>query len=241
MRLDELIIPFDRTRGLILLTEFIKMNSVDGVKSVRLDHVPLDKRGDIMDLVVYIFRDSGSYELFFPKRIRMPIKSANQEEFTAAVVASMEKIVPSCSSILSLGDVEEAKAKVMELIPSFVERFENEEILKIDPLERVELLFDRGIRDGTLKKMGERDRERREAARARLEAAFKEFDAMTDEEFRRTIMENVELCNSDSYFESMLPVWREKGIQFDVTQTLHDLTSLISERGDNTPPAWGKG
>ena len=69
MELSDLDIVMDRRQSLKALTDILLAHRASDVKNVRIDYVPLDKRGEIIDLVVYVFLNNGSYKLFFPKRL----------------------------------------------------------------------------------------------------------------------------------------------------------------------------
>lgn len=239
MKLEDLHITFDRKLCLLSLSRLLEADKVPYVKNVRIDHCPLDKKGDMVDLVVYAFNEMGQYNLYFPKRVRLPLKISNKEEFTAVLVNAMDKIVPTCVELLKLNEGFSTKQRTTDLMPTILKEVEDLAINKLNNFDKMLVLLDRASKDGTLKKSIDEQNEKNRIARTRLEGAWKEFDAMTDEQFHQVVMDNVELCNSDDYRKEMLPQWTEKHIQFDVTQKLHDVISLIMERGPKHTPFWG--
>lgn len=240
MTLEDIHIVLDRKFCLQFLSHLLGSISTPSTKNIRIDHCPLDKKGDIMDLVVYAFNDLGQYNLYFPKRVRLPLKFSTKEEFAAVMVNAMDKVIPACVDFLEVKDVDTAKQKATDLVPIVLNKAEESAINKLNQFDRMIVLLKKGAKDGTLDKVIKEQDEKERVARERLEAAWKEFDAMTDEQFHQIVMDNVELCNSEAYQEEMLPQWIEQGIQSDVTQTLHDAVSLIMERGPKQTPEWGK-
>lgn len=240
MKLNELHIIMDRKQSLSALTKFMNDNLVPEVRSVRIDHCPLDKKGDIVDLAVYVFNKTGGYDILFPKRIRLPLKVANKVDYVSLLSKAVEKIITACPELTTISDAETAGKMMLDLAPMLERELEDIAMDKLSHADRFSVLLDRSTQDGSLQNIMDKMQEEREAARARLEEAWKEFDAMSDEQFADFMVQESKACVSEEYLQSMRNEWALKGVQYDVTQKLHDAMSLIMERGDGKIPTWGE-
>ncbi len=228
-----------RKTALQTLEAFFAKHHAPSIKSVRIDYAPFDKKGEISDLVITAFTTSGAYDMYFVKRARLPLHSPSKEEFSKVVSTCLTKILAECKSLLE-EDENVVREAIQSICAEVVENEERKAEQKLPMEERLDRSFQRLKDNGTLDRVLNEQKEEKERARQKLDAAFAEFDAMTDEAFHELVMNEVNRCNSDEYATEMLPEWTARRIQFDVTERLHDVVALIMQRGPEKTPAWGE-
>jgi hypothetical protein len=235
----QLEISLNRDVAISALTRFFNDNRAPQVKKVRIEASPMDKHGDLVNLIVYVFNTAGSYDMFFPKRVRLPNKYESRENFNSVLTASLEKIMPACASIVQFDGMTDGAAMMEAVLATFKEE-EQQVIDGMSQFDRTDFYIDQAIEDGSLAKIVKEQADKTKAAQEELELAMDRLDAMTDQELLVLVMNEIILCKSDVYEREMRPKWIQMGIQYDVTQLLHDVVSLIANRGQKMVPKWGE-
>ena len=82
------------TRGLAFdeIEKMLRPLLAPTFKSIRIGYCPLDKKGDLVNLVLTIFPRRGIYEMRFPKKYCIPVKRDSREEMLPHMEAIVEKI-----------------------------------------------------------------------------------------------------------------------------------------------------
>lgn len=226
-----------RNAALHVISLFFNAHKSDGIKSMRFDHAPLDKKGDIIDMIVYAFREQGDYVMFFPKRVRVPLKTGSQEQFRSSIATAIDKISSVLEGLVQVGFVDGA---INVALDEYFKAEEDRAIANLSQFDRTFYLIGRMKANGTIDRINKEQAEKKAKARQELESHFAVFDAMSDEGFHQLVNEHVVRCNSDEYYQEMLPTWMERGIQSEVTPTLRAVESYIMERGPELVPEWSK-
>lgn len=82
------------------LADFMTKSALPSVKKVSIDCCPLDKKGDMIHLVVYSFDIHGGYSMSFPKKVRIPLKFKNEQLFMEAIPACVQRVFSECPSVV---------------------------------------------------------------------------------------------------------------------------------------------
>lgn len=91
---------YTRRTALKALEAHYNAHLVPSFKKVRIDYCPHDKKGEMVDLVVYVFDALGSYGMRFPKSVRIPLKMETQEALDEVVVVCVQKMMLTCGDLM---------------------------------------------------------------------------------------------------------------------------------------------
>jgi len=218
----------------------INANLVEGMKRIRLECYPHDKRGDMVDLIIYAFNKRHGYEMFFPKSIRIPLKIASEKALHETVQACVAKLLPFCTTISTIQE-DGVEAAVTSAMVPFMLKKDLEYEATLPQFERIDRMVARMDRDGSWTKsiMERREREEKEKAEARekLLVHYERFDAMTDQEFEAFLRKESAHCSTDEWYDHLA---KTRQTQNGGTEELEAAVSMILERGEALVPEWDK-